>query len=291
MAGYASEEEEAPCNLDAEVAQFVTKLHADGLLPAEELDGFSHIPTACIEASGAYLEQIPKVCRLAIESQTLSALLALFARLEQEAPGTVGWRAVAGVLTQALHEVEKQTAEAADELRAATVADEADDMDLESSSTEGGEDGEVPPLPPAPQIDYELFGLPTPPEPAAPESKTGSAPHPRSEGKERKRRKGNAVPVAATSKLRHSAQLAKWQAVQQSAMQAEEAAAGARDSEAQRAQQAEEWRLSQLRSGASDGNANFAVSGKRRPVCCCVFAGGGRLAEQTRGKKKEGGKS
>ncbi|KFM23173.1 hypothetical protein F751_3364 [Auxenochlorella protothecoides] len=229
MAGYASEEEEAPCNLDAEVAQFVTKLHADGLLPAEELDGFSHIPTACIEASGAYLEQIPKVCRLAIESQTLSALLALFARLEQEAPGTVGWRAVAGVLTQALHEVEKQTAEAADELRAAT-----------------------------PQIDYELFGLPKPPEPAAPESKTGSAPHPRSEGKERKRRKGNAVPVAATSKLRHSAQLAKWQAVQQSAMQAEEAAAGARDSEAQRAQQAEEWRLSQLRSGASDGNANFA---------------------------------
>ncbi|KAL6774344.1 hypothetical protein ACKKBG_A24640 [Auxenochlorella protothecoides x Auxenochlorella symbiontica] len=333
MAGYASEEEEAPCNLDAEVTQFVTKLHADGLLPAgelpsgllplgdqgytastrgtqslprqqptaEELDGFSHIPTACIEASGAYLEQIPKVCRLAIESQTLSALLALFARLEQEAPGTVGWRAVAGVLTQALHEVEKQTAEAADELRAASldettravpvkgipreqslphvlstgamaegspappsqsvppaVADEADDMDLESSSTEGGEDGEVPPLPPAPQIDYELFGLPKPPEPAAPESKTGSAPHPRSEGKERKRRKGNAVPVAATSKLRHSAQLAKWQAVQQSAMQAEEAAAGARDSEAQRAQQAEEWRLSQLRSGASDGNANFA---------------------------------
>lgn len=79
------------------------------------------------------------------------------------------------------------------------------------------------------------------------------------------------MPVAATSKLRHSAQLAKWQAVQQSAMQAEEAAAGARDSEAQRAQQAEEWRLSQLRSGASDGNANFAVSGKRRPVCCCVF--------------------
>lgn len=82
------------------------------------------------------------------------------------------------------------------------------------------------------------------------------------------------MPVAATSKLRHSAQLAKWQAVQQSAMQAEEAAAGARDSEAQRAQQAEEWRLSQLRSGASDGNANFAVSGKRRPVCCCVFGVG-----------------
>lgn len=99
MAGYASEEEEAPCNLDAEVAQFVTKLHADGLLPAgelpsgllplgdqgypasargtqslprqqptaEELDGFSHIPTACIEASGSYLEQIPKVSWLECE--------------------------------------------------------------------------------------------------------------------------------------------------------------------------------------------------------------------------------
>lgn len=71
-------------------------------------------------ANGASPSQ-RQVCRLAIESQTLSALLALFARLEQEAPGTVGWRAVAGVLTQALHEVEKQTAEAADELRAASL--------------------------------------------------------------------------------------------------------------------------------------------------------------------------
>lgn len=57
----------------------------------------------------------------------------------------------------------------------------------------------------------------------------------------------------------------KWQAVAKQVEEEEEAAAAAaaalEDPEAQRRREAEEWRLQQLRSGAADDNANFAVRG------------------------------
>lgn len=84
--------------------------------------------------------------------------------------------------------------------------------------------------------------------------------------KKKRRQEGGAISGLGLSRHLGKSQVARWQEVQRKAQEEErqeearELGGGAAN-EAERARQAEEWRLQQLRTGAADGNANFAVGG------------------------------
>ncbi|KAK2075652.1 hypothetical protein QBZ16_001760 [Prototheca wickerhamii] len=106
LAGYGSEgndnlgaNEASDAELDAQVAQFAVALSREGLLPPEEVPAalLARVPTAVEKPEGALDEE---ACRVAVEAQTLSALLSIFAT---RGPG-LDWAFARLVLVQALQE-------------------------------------------------------------------------------------------------------------------------------------------------------------------------------------------
>lgn len=82
--------------------------------------------------------------------------------------------------------------------------------------------------------------------------------------KKKRRQESSAISGLSLGRRLGKTQVARWQAVQREAKEEERQEearelAGSAVTEVERSRQAEAWRLQQLRTGAADGNANFAV--------------------------------